>query len=308
VRVQVLGSAAGGGFPQWNCACSGCDGLRSGAIIAAARTQDSLAVSVDGQVWYLLNASPDIRYQIESCRHLHPRPGAARGSPIAGVVLTNADLDHCLGLFSLREAQPLVICATSAVKKALVEHNVIYRTLERFPGQIHWVELEPGRRVALRTPDGTDIGLSIEAICVPGKAPQYLEGLVAPDPEHNVALLIREARSDRSLVYMPGVGGDAPEVRRLLAAGDLVFFDGTFWSEDELSVLTPGARLAHEMAHWPLAGENGSLEVIRANCRGRCLLTHLNNTNPLLRADSDQRKALLRAGISVAHDGMELLA
>jgi pyrroloquinoline quinone biosynthesis protein B len=308
VRVQVLGSAAGGGFPQWNCACSGCNGLRSGAIIAAARTQDSLAVSVDGQAWYLLNASPDIRYQIESCRHLHPKPSSARSSPIAGVVLTNADLDHCLGLFSLREAQPLVIYATHAVKAALVEHNVICRTLERFPEQARWVELEPGRPVPLCKPDGTGVGLSVEAICVPGKVPQYLEGLVAPDPEHNVALLLREQRSDRSLVYMPAVGGDAPEVRKLLGAGDLVLFDGTFWSEDELCLLTPGARSAHEMAHWPLAGENGSLDVIRANCRGRCVLTHLNNTNPLLRADSDQRKALLRAGITVAHDGMELLA
>jgi pyrroloquinoline quinone biosynthesis protein B len=308
VRVQVLGSAAGGGFPQWNCACEGCSGLRSGAIIAAARTQDSLAVSIDGQAWYLLNASPDIRYQIESCRHLHPRPGAPRSTPIAGVVLTNADLDHCLGLFSLREAQPLTIYATAAVKAALVDHNAICRTLERFPEQVRWVELEPGHQVSLRTPEGRDVGLSVEAVCVPGKVPQYLEGLVPSDPEHNVALLIRENRSDRSLVYMPGVAGDTPEVRRLLGTGNLVLFDGTFWSEDELSLLTPGARSAHEMAHWPLAGENGSLEVIREHCRGRCVLTHLNNTNPLLRADSDQRKALLQAGIAVAHDGMELLA
>jgi pyrroloquinoline quinone biosynthesis protein B len=308
VRVQVLGSAAGGGFPQWNCACSGCGGLRSGAIIAAARTQDSLAVSVDGQAWYLLNASPDIRYQIESCRHLHPKPGLPRSSPIAGVVLTNADLDHCLGLFSLREGQPLLIYATLAVRSALVEHNVIWRTLERFPEQVRWVELKPGRRVPLRTPDGGDVGLSVEAVCVPGKVPQYLEGLVTPDPAHNIAVSIREQRSDRLLAYMPGVGGDAPEVRRLLGTGDLVLFDGTFWSEDELAMLTPGARSAHEMAHWPLAGENGSLEVIRAHCRGRCVLTHLNNTNPVLRADSDQRKALLKAGIAVAHDGMELLA
>lgn len=308
MRVQVLGSAAGGGFPQWNCACPGCSGLRNGAIIAAARTQDSLAVSVDGQAWHLLNASPDIRYQIETCRHLHPKPGSPRNSPIAGVVLTNADLDHCLGLFSLRESQPLLIYATRAVKAALTEHNVISRTLQRFPEQVRWIELEPGRRTLLRKPDGSDTGLSVEAVCVPGKVPQYLEGLVAPDPEHNVALWIREQRSDRSLVYMPGVGGDAPEVRKLLAAADLVLFDGTFWSEDELLMLTPGARSAHDMAHWPLAGENGSLDVIRTHCRGRCVLTHLNNTNPLLRADSDQRKALLRSGISVAHDGMELLA
>jgi pyrroloquinoline-quinone synthase len=164
----------------------------------------------------LLNASPDVRYQIESCRHLHPRPGTPRSTPIAGVVLTNADLDHCLGLFSLREAQPLLIYATSAVKAALVEHNVICRTLERFPEQVRWVELEPRRRIPLLTPDGGDVGLSVEAVCVPGKVPQYLEGLVAPAPEHNVALLIREQRSDRSLVYMPGVAGDTPEVRRLL--------------------------------------------------------------------------------------------
>ena len=265
-------------------------------------------MSVDGQAWFLLNASPDIRYQIESNRHLHPKPGSARSSPIAGIVLTNADLDHCLGLFSLREAQPLLIYATRAVRSALVENNVIWRTLERFPEQVRWVELEPGRRVPLRTPDGADVGLSVEAVCVPGKVPQYLEGLVTPDPAHNIAVSIREQRSDRSLVYMPGVGGDAPEVRRLLGTGDLVLFDGTFWSEDELAMLTPGARSAHEMAHWPLAGENGSLEVIRAHCRGRCVLTHLNNTNPVLRADSDQRKALLKAGIAVAHDGMELLA
>jgi len=297
MRVIVIGSAAGGGFPQWNCGCANCSGLRAGTLRARARSQESLAVSADREHWLLLNASPEIRGQIESFTPLWPRE--KRHSPVSGVLLTNGDLDHCLGLLSLRESQPIAVYATAAVRRGFTEGNALYRTLERFPGQVRWHELALGREVEL------DGGLSLTALPVPGKLPIHLERSSAPSPEDNVALRLREAGSGRTLAYLPAVAGASPAVSAAVEGADCIFFDGTFWSSDELVAAGLGARRAEEMAHWPVGGAQGSLGFL-AKLPGRRVLIHLNNTNPLLREDGPEAAAARAAGVEIAFDGMEL--
>jgi pyrroloquinoline quinone biosynthesis protein B len=304
VKVRVLGSAAGGGFPQWNCGCPNCSAARAGSTAVRARTQESVALSADGNSWFLLNASPEIRAQIESFPPLHPR--AARHSPIAGVVLTNGDLDHCLGLLSLRESQPLSVYATAAVRDGFMQGNGLARTLQRFDGQLRWIELALGRATPLLRTDGGPSGLTLEAIAAPGKLPIHLEGLRAPSAEDNVGVLVREAGSPRVLAYFPGVGGYQPDVMNALALSAACFFDGTFWSSDELIRLELGQKRAEDMSHWPVGGPEGSLVRLRALPGPRRILIHVNNTNPLLREDSPEHAALRAAGLELAHDGLEL--
>jgi pyrroloquinoline quinone biosynthesis protein B len=299
----VLGAAAGGGFPQWNCGCPNCRGVRAGLIMATQRTQECVAVSADGECWFLLNASPEIRHQIESFPGLHPH--APRHSPIDALVLTNGDLDHTLGLLSLRESHPLVVYATDRVRRGFTEGNVLYRTLERFPEQVTWRSLELGREAALAGVDGRESGLSIEAVAVPGKLPIHLEPLGAGDPEDNIGLRIREAATGRRLAYFPAAGGVTPDVRNALAGTDCVFFDGTFWSSDELPALGLGTKRAEDMAHLPVGGEGGSLAALR-DLPARRIYIHINNTNPLLRDDSKERAAAEAAGWEIAWDGMEV--
>jgi pyrroloquinoline quinone biosynthesis protein B len=298
VEVRVLGSAAGGGFPQWNCGCANCRAVRGGVAGARARTQESIAVSSDGASWFVINVSPEIRAQIESCPALTPR--GARHSPIAGLLLTNGDLDHCLGLLSLRESHPLAVYATESVRAGFTTGNVLYRTLERFPGQVTWSALALGREQPLG-----DSGLHVTAIETPGKLPLHLEGMRPPSAEDNIGLLIRDARTGGRLAYFSGVAGPSVEVAEALARADGFFFDGTFWSSDELIAAGLGTRRAEDMAHWPVGGPEGSLAFL-ARQPGRRILIHVNNTNPILREDSAERQALTAAGVEVAADGLEL--
>jgi pyrroloquinoline quinone biosynthesis protein B len=300
--VRVLGSAAGGGFPQWNCGCKNCSGVRQGTIRALPRTQESVAISADGARWFLLNASPEVRQQIESFEGLHPK--SFRHTPIAGVLLTNGDLDHCLGLLSLRESQPLTVYATERVRRGFIEGNVFYRTLERFEGQVSWRRMRLGMREPLTGADGAPSGLSVAAFPVPGKPPLH-----APDSsrdlEDNVALNIVDERTSGVLTYIPGVAGPAQSVDEALEGAQAVFFDGTFWSSDELVALGAGDRRAEDMAHWPIGDRAGSLEYLRKLPTRRRVLIHLNNTNPLLREDSQEREVVRAFGVDVAYDGME---
>jgi pyrroloquinoline quinone biosynthesis protein B len=296
VKIRILGSAAGGGFPQWNCGCANCREGRRGWGRARPRTQESIAVSADGQSWFLINASPEIRAQIEACNDLWPR--ADRHSPIAGILLTNGDLDHCLGLLSLRESHPLVVYATEAVRAGFTENNVLYRTLERFPGQVTWRKVELGREQPLGA------GLQVTAIPAPGKLPVHLEGRRAPSPEDSVGFVIR-AESGPRLAYFSGIAGPSPEVQAAVADAAIVFFDGTFWSSDELIAAGLGTKRAEEMAHWPIGGPQGSLPFA-SRLAGRTFYIHVNNTNPILIEDSPERRAVNDAGIQVAHDGLEL--
>jgi pyrroloquinoline quinone biosynthesis protein B len=304
VYIRVLGSAAGGGFPQWNCGCPNCRGVRTGPIKATARTQESVAVSADARDWFLLNASPEIRSQIETFPPLHPR--GPRHCPIEGIALTNGDLDHCLGLLSLRESYPLVVYATDRVRAGFTENNVLYRTLERFPGQVTWRTLKLGQPEALTLTGGAPSGLTIEAVAVPGKVPLHLEGAAPASPEDSVGLRIRETATSRVLAYFAAAGGVTPAVKAALRDADAVMFDGTFWSSEEMPRLGLGTRRAEDMAHMPVGGPAGSLAALGDLRASRRVLIHVNNTNPLLRDDSPERSAVEAAGWEVAYDGMEL--
>jgi pyrroloquinoline quinone biosynthesis protein B len=302
--IRVLGSAAGGGFPQWNCGCPNCRGVRSGDLRATARSQECVAVSADGDRWFLLNCSPEIRQQIESFPPLHPR--GPRHSPIAAILLTNGDLDHCLGLLSLRESHPLVVYATDRLRRGFTDGNVLYRTLDRFPGQVTWRALELGREAELADVEGRPAGLLVEAVAVPGKLPIHLETGAAPDPADSVGFRIRERATGRVLAYLSGVGAVSDAVRRAVEGADCVFFDGTFWSADELPGLGLGTKRAEDMAHLPIGGPEGSLARLNGVTARRRIFIHLNNTNPLLRDDSPERAHVEAAGWEVARDGMEV--
>ena len=302
--IRVLGSAAGGGFPQWNCGCPNCVGVRRGSIRAQARTQESVAVSADGDSWFLLNASPEIRQQLESFAKLHPR--SLRDTPIQGIVLTNGDLDHTLGLLSLRESQPLALYATQRVHRGFSEGNVLYRTLQRFDGQVRLHALELGApEQPLRLLNGAPSGLRMRAFAAPGKAALHLDQSSA-EPADNIGVVIRDERSGKRLAYIPAVGANSAEVLAAASSADAVFFDGTFWSSDELIALGASTRRAEDMAHWPIGGPEGSLEFLRGLPAARRILIHINNSNPMLRDDSAERTLVDAAGVEVAFDGMEL--
>jgi pyrroloquinoline quinone biosynthesis protein B len=302
--IRILGSAAGGGFPQWNCACVHCRGTRDGSINAIPRTQESVGLSTRDGDWFLINASPDIRFQIESFGPLHP--ANARATPIQAIFLTNGDLDHCLGLFSLREHHRLVIYATESVRRGFTEGNVLYRTLQRFAGQVTWRTLKLDVEETVLCADGRPSGMSVKALAIPGKPPIHLEGLVSPlDPELNVGLRFRQSNG-RVLAYLSAVGRITTAVFEGSADADCVIFDGTFWSSDELS--GPGFldKSAEDLAHWPVGGQRGSLAMLSKLKAARRVFTHINNTNPMLRDDSSERKMVEGAGWTVAWDGMEI--
>jgi len=220
--------------------------------------------------------------------------------------LTNGDLDQCLGLLSLRESQPLHVYATESVRHAVTTENRFYRALNRIPGQVTWHELKVHASQALLRPDGRPSQLVVTAIPVPGKVPLYLEEQMASQIDDNVALLVREMPGGPCLGYAPCVGAGNPDVERIVATADCLMFDGTFWSEDELVALGIGRKRAQDMAHWPLAGPTGSLSLFAKSCSRRILI-HINNTNPILRDDSPERRQLEAAGVEVAYDGMEVV-
>jgi pyrroloquinoline quinone biosynthesis protein B len=303
LRVRVLGSAAGGGAPQWNCGCFNCEGIRTGSIRASARRQESVAVSPGGRSWLLLNASPEVRAQIESFPPLWPR--RPRHSPIGGIVLTNGDLDHGLGLLSLRESHPLTIYATDAVRRGFVQGNVFYRTLERFEGQITWLTLALGQEVRIGLEEEEE-ELFLTPFAVPGKRPIHLEGTSPPSDEDNIGLVLRSAARAATLAYVPAAAAWTPALEDRLAVAEVVFFDGTFWSNDELVKAGLGTKRAEDMAHLPVGGAGGGLSCLATLRARRRVLIHINNTNPLLREDSAERAEAAAAGVEVAHDDMEL--
>lgn len=303
MQVRVLGSAVGGGFPQWNCACRLCEGVRRGTLRAKPRTQESTAVSADGERWVLLNASPEIRAQIEATPSLHPR--AKRRSPIAAVVLTNGDLDHVLGLLSLREGQPLAVYATEPVRPGLGDGNTFARTLARSENQVVWRTIADGEEIPLADRDGRPLGLSLRACPVPGRPPPHLKGLALEDPLETIAVAL-SCNGRRRLCYVPGAAAITPDLRAFLDDADAIFFDGTFWSDDELIAEGVGTATARSMGHLPVGEPYGSLAALRGLSVGRRLLSHLNNTNPPLDEDSAERHAAETAGWQIAEDGMEM--
>jgi pyrroloquinoline quinone biosynthesis protein B len=262
-----------------------------------------VAVSADDRSWFLLNASPEIRAQIESFPPLWPQ--AARHSPISGIVLTNGDLDHGLGLLSLRESYPLTIYATESVRVGFSEGNILYRTLERFPGQVTWKVLSPG----VARPLGAQhrgASLSVTPFAVPGKRPVHLEGMGPASDEDNIGLLLQDD-AGHTAAYVPAAATWTPMLDQMLAGVDVVFFDGTFWSSTELEANGVGGKRAEDMAHLPVGGPGGSLARLESLPASRRILIHINNTNPLLREDSAERALARAAGVEVASDDMEVV-
>ncbi|HSO31813.1 MAG TPA: pyrroloquinoline quinone biosynthesis protein PqqB [Labilithrix sp.] len=301
MRAIVIGSAAGGGFPQWNCGCPNCVGVREGRAGLEGRTQDSLAVTADGERFALVNASPDILAQIKATPALWPR--APRHTPIGAIVLTNGDMDHVLGLFSLRESQPLALYATPPVWKGL-EASILVRTLKRFEGQVVFRPLVIGEDVELRDAAGASLGLRVRPFAAPGKLPVHLVGHAAESPEDNVGLSIRDARrADAPALAYAAACASASGIP--LEGHAAVLFDGTFFREDELVRLALSKAVAKDMAHVPIGGSRGSLEAL-ASLRTRKIFTHVNNTNPILDRASEERRAVEAAGWEVAFDGMEI--
>jgi len=300
LHAIVLGSSAGGGFPQWNCGCPNCARARRREL--APRTQDSIALSADGESWFLVNASPDLARQIEQTPVLWPKQ--SRGSPIRGVVLTNGDLDHALGLLLLRENQPLSVYATAEVRAGL-EQNAMLGTLRRFEGQLVWRQLEYGREQMLRDASGDSSGIFLRAFAAPGKPPLHLMSRVSPSPGDNCGVSVR-AVGTSPLVYASSTASIEPIASELERAAVLLL-DGTFWSETELIERGLGHARAADMAHVPMSGDAGSLAQCRKLGVTLRLFTHLNNTNPVLDPSSPERRTLEQQGWQLAEDGLRLL-
>lgn len=257
-----------------------------------------MALSADGRNWFLVNASPDLRAQIEATPVLHPRETPARNSPIAGVLLTNADLDHVLGLILLREGEPLPVLATEAVRETLTGPLGFETLLGGFCG-IRW-ETAPVEVSPLRLRDGSLSGLSVRTIFLPGGPPRFDKTSTGKDG-HSVAFQIRDERGAR-LLLAPDVAEITPELQRALEESDAVIFDGTFWVAEELRRIAPQARTAQQMGHLPI--RDGSLDVLRKLPARWKVFTHINNTNPILDGDSPEYAAVLAAGVTVGEDGL----
>ena len=296
MRVHILGSAAGGGFPQWNCSCFNCSGLRTASIRTKARTQCSVAVSADGSRWSLLNASPDLRSQISSFPDLLPK-GGVRGSAIDAVLLTDAELDHITGLLSLREAQPIRLHCTPQVFEWVFARNPIFASLNQ-PDRFRVTRLED------RKVETVGCGLGFEAIFVKGKVPTYVKTPPANCDGATVAYKLIDNRTASSLLYVPAIKEIDERFLAAAAECDCLLFDGSFWSENEMELRGTGTRTASEMGHIAISGSAGSLARL-SHLQIRKIYTHINNTNPILDETSAQRCEIERAGWEVAEDGMD---
>jgi pyrroloquinoline quinone biosynthesis protein B len=306
VQIVVLGSGAGGGFPQWNSNAPGCRRARRGDPAARPRTQTSLAVSADGRAWFLLNAAPDIRAQIDANEALWPKEGL-RSSPIAGVVLTGGDVDAVAGLLTLRERHRFAVYATEEVH-AVLAANSIFRVLA--PDCVARRRLPLGTRLPLATQEGSESGLAVEAFAVPGKVPLWLEhegedpGLV--EGGHTVGLELSEPASGARMLFIPGCAAVTQRLAARLRGAPLVFFDGTLWRDDEMLRAGVGTKTGRRMGHMSMSGEGGVIAAFRDLGVARKVFVHINNTNPVLLEDSPERAEAEAAGWIVAHDGMEL--
>jgi pyrroloquinoline quinone biosynthesis protein B len=306
MQVKILGSAAGGGFPQWNCACSNCARLRAGSFHGHARSQAHIAVRSDGRAWCLINASPDLRAQILSDPQFLPEK-APRHSPIAAVVLTSADVDQAIGLLHLREFQPLRIYATSTIQRILREENSIFGALNQAENQAEWETIRPGARHELKAADGAGLHLTILPVSLGGKLPGYARlsgGANAALDEAVVGLFIE---ADQHRIFC------APSLPRIddnwLAECDrcdAILIDGTFWSDDELVRTRGEGKTARQMGHVPISGPGGTLEALAKLKKTRKIFYHVNNTNPILDEDSREHEQVTAAGWEIARDGMEI--
>lgn len=304
MKVQVLGSAAGGGFPQWNCNCRNCRGFREGTLNAQARTQSSIAVSLEGEDWILFNASPDIREQLAAFAPMQPAR-QMRDTGIAAIVLMDSQIDHTTGLLMLREGCPHDVWCTEMVKQDLTEGFPVFPMLSHWHGGLNWrpISIEAGENSFAidRFPQ-----LKLTAIPILSSAPPYSPHRNDPHPGDNIAILIEDTRTGKTLFYAPGLGQIEPHLAPIMAAADCLLVDGTLWQEDEMIVAGVGDKLGVTMGHLPQSGEGGMIAYLDTLETPRKILIHINNTNPILDEDSTQRAELARHGIEVAYDGMSI--
>jgi pyrroloquinoline quinone biosynthesis protein B len=306
--IKVLGSAAGGGFPQWNCNGPQSAKVRAGAAGFKARLQSSLAVSSDGKNWALLNASPDIRQQINETPELQPeRSGPKRGSPIKAVVVTNADVDHIIGLISLREGQPFSIYGSDLVL-ATLKANSVFNVCN--PEIVPRIQLPFDKPIALEG-GGVDLGLTVEAFAVPGKVALFLEkggsdANYGSRDGDTIGLKVTDAKTDKAIFYIPGCAEiDAPLADRIRNA-DIIFFDGTLYEDGEMIAQGLLNKTGKRMGHISVSGQDGSIAALSKLNVGRKIYVHINNSNPILDENSEARKAVDAAGWEVGFDGMEV--
>lgn len=302
--VKVLGAAAGGGFPQWNANSAACRRARSGDPAAPVATQASIAVSVDERHWYLTNASPDLRQQIEADRALHPAEGL-RSSPIAGVILTNGDVDAIAGLLHLREGTAFSLYANTAVM-SILDANPIFNVLapEFVPRRL----LREDEWQPVRDAGGGESGLSVKSFRVPGKVPLYLEEAddIATAAEDGNTLGLEFRADGCGFFYVANCAAITAALAERITGCDLLFFDGTLFSDDEMIRQNAGSKTGRRMGHMSLSGECGSMAQLAPLDIKRTIFIHINNTNPILLSDSPKRREVEEAGFEVAYDGMEI--
>ncbi len=300
--VHVLGAAAGGGFPQWNCNCPMCRGVRAGSIQATPRTQSSIGVSGDGENWVLFNTSPDILAQLAAFPALQPARDL-RDTAIRAIVLMDSQIDHTTGLLMLREGCPHEVYCSDMVYEDLTTGFPLFTMLRHWNGGInhHPIPL-----------DGSDFtiagieGLAFTAVPVTGKAPPYSPHRHNPHLGDNIGIRVTDTDTGKTLFYAPGLGEISDQTREQMAAADCLLVDGTFWREDEMATVGLGDRKAADMGHLPQSGPGGMIEVLQPMTRPRKVLIHINNTNPILDESSPQREQLGEEGIEVAYDGMDI--
>jgi pyrroloquinoline quinone biosynthesis protein B len=306
MRVVVLGAAAGGGVPQWNCNCEVCRTARDERPELRA-TQASIAVSADGEHWFLVNASPDLRQQVIATPQLHPKTDHLRHSPIAGVILTNGEIDAVAGLLSLREGWPFTIYAHQRVL-SILKSNSIFNVLDE--KRVGREPIDFGVAFEPTLADGASSGLEILPFAAPGKRAWYLEGKTRSDgkedPGDTLGLRIADKRTGEHLYFLAACAALTPDLKQRLQGAPLIFFDGTLWRDDELIAAGLGAKTGQRMGHMAMSGENGVMAGLADLGIARKIFLHINNSNPVLLPDSAERHAAEQAGWQIPSDGTEI--
>jgi pyrroloquinoline quinone biosynthesis protein B len=305
LRVVVLGAAAGGGVPQWNCGCPVCLAART-EHPELRSTQASIAISADGDHWFLINASPDLRQQLIATPQLHPAAGKLRHSPIAGVILTNGEIDAVAGLLSMREGWPFTIYAHAKVL-AILKTNSVFNVLSEKNVRRQPIEQDEAFEPTL--PDGSPSGIEILPFAVAGKSAWYLEGKAHPAGDtgagDTLGLRIRDTATGRFFYFLAACAGVSDELKSRLAGAPLIFFDGTVWRDDELIMAGLGNKTGQRMGHIAMSGDAGAIAALAGLDIDRKVFLHINNSNPALLRDSAERKMAERAGWQIPADGTE---
>ncbi|AQV16567.1 pyrroloquinoline quinone biosynthesis protein PqqB [Acinetobacter pittii] len=299
--IYVLGSAAGGGFPQWNCNCPNCHGVRTGTIQAKARTQSSIAVSENGTDWVLLNASPDIRQQLFEFKAAQPAR-KLRDTGITNVILMDSQLDHTTGLLTLREGCPMNVWCTEMVHQDLTSGFPVFNMLKHWNGGLQYHEINPKQAFKI---DGFE-NLEILPLIIKSAAPPYSPHRNDPHDGDNIALIIKDNKTQKQLFYAPGLGKIDDQIMQIMQSSDCVMIDGTLWTDDEMQQTGVGTKTGREMGHLYISGEGGSLSYLNQLSTPKKVLIHINNTNPILNENSSQFAELKANGVEVAYDGMQI--